>query len=71
MIMNQGMVLHACTYRRPDDYVDKKVVIVGGANTAGDLAVEIGNVAKQVRLTLVSVDGDKRWTVKSLRMRPC
>jgi len=47
----QGMVLHACTYRRPDDYVDKKVVIVGGANTAGDLAVEIGNVAKQVYLS--------------------
>jgi len=43
--------MHACQYRSPDDYIDKTVVIVGGANTAGDLAVEIGNVAKQVYLS--------------------
>ena len=42
------MVMHACQYRKPDDLVGRTVVVVGGANTAGDIAVEIGNVAKQV-----------------------
>ena len=40
--------MHACQYRKPDDLVGRTVVVVGGANTAGDIAVEIGNVAKQV-----------------------
>lgn len=43
--------MHACQYRSPEDFSDRNVVIVGGANTAGDLAVEIGNVAKQVYLS--------------------
>jgi len=47
----EGIVMHASQYRTPEEFADQNVVIVGGANTAGDLAVEIGNLAKQVYLS--------------------
>ncbi|GFN88298.1 dimethylaniline monooxygenase [n-oxide-forming] [Plakobranchus ocellatus] len=44
----QGQVLHTHDYRVPSGFEDKKVLIVGIGNSAGDVAVELSHVAKQV-----------------------
>ncbi|GFR66922.1 dimethylaniline monooxygenase [N-oxide-forming], partial [Elysia marginata] len=47
----QGKVLHTNDYKKPDGYEDKKVLIVGAGNSAGDCAVELSRVAKQVYMS--------------------
>lgn len=41
-----GQVLHAATYRNPDPFVGKRVVIVGAANSAVQIGVELAQVAR-------------------------
>ncbi|XP_077487813.1 flavin-containing monooxygenase 5-like isoform X2 [Amblyomma americanum] len=46
-----GRVMHAQDYRKPRGFEDRKVLVVGVGNSAGDLAVELGGVAEQVWLS--------------------
>ncbi|GFO33740.1 dimethylaniline monooxygenase [n-oxide-forming] [Plakobranchus ocellatus] len=47
----QGKVLHSNDYRVSTDFMDKRVVVVGIGNSAGDVAVDLSHVAKQVFLS--------------------
>jgi cation diffusion facilitator CzcD-associated flavoprotein CzcO len=42
-----GEVLHSSRYRRPDIFRDKRVLVVGGGNSACDIAVDIARVAQK------------------------
>jgi cation diffusion facilitator CzcD-associated flavoprotein CzcO len=42
-----GEVLHSSHYRRPDIFRDKRVLVVGGGNSACDIAVDIASVAQK------------------------
>lgn len=44
-----GRVMHSQDYRRPRGFEDRRVLVVGLGNSAGDLAVELGGVSEQVR----------------------
>ncbi|KAL3189356.1 hypothetical protein MRX96_002673 [Rhipicephalus microplus] len=46
-----GRVMHSQDYRTPRGFEDRRVLIVGVGNSAGDLAVELGGVAEQVWLS--------------------
>ncbi|XP_076321596.1 flavin-containing monooxygenase 5-like [Tachypleus tridentatus] len=48
----KGKVLHTHSYKKPDGYDAKKVVIVGVGNSAGDVTVELSQIAKQVYLSV-------------------
>ena len=41
--------LHSQEYRVPDEYVGKRVVVVGSGFSGGDIAAELGRVCSQVR----------------------
>ncbi len=42
-----GEVLHSSRYKRPDVFRDKRVLVVGGGNSACDIAVDIARVAQK------------------------
>ena len=44
----KGKVMHTHSYKKPDGFYDKNVVIVGIGNSGGDAAVELSLVAKNV-----------------------
>lgn len=44
----KGRVMHSHEYRTPRGFEDRRVLIVGVGNSAGDLAVELSGVAEQV-----------------------
>ncbi len=43
-----GKILHMHSYRTNDDFKGQTVLVVGNGNSAGDVAVDISHVAKQV-----------------------
>ncbi|KAM4641180.1 dimethylaniline monooxygenase [N-oxide-forming] 2-like isoform 2-T2 [Discoglossus pictus] len=47
----KGRYIHSRYYKTPEDYKGKTVLIVGTGNSAGDIAVEISQTAKQVFLS--------------------
>jgi len=47
----KGQIIHSHDYRDPRGYEEKRVVVVGIGNSGGDVAVELGKVAKQVYLS--------------------
>ncbi|XP_023220657.1 dimethylaniline monooxygenase [N-oxide-forming] 5-like, partial [Centruroides sculpturatus] len=47
----RGDIIHTHTYKKPDMFEDKKVVVVGVGNSGGDAAVEVSHVASQVYLS--------------------
>lgn len=47
----KGQYFHSRDYKSPEDFKDKKVIVVGIGNTGVDLAVELAAVAKQVFLS--------------------
>jgi putative flavoprotein involved in K+ transport len=57
-----GELLHAAAYRRPEAYTAKRVVVVGGGNSAIQIAVELAEVA---RVSLAT-----RSPLKMRRQRP-
>ncbi|CAG2116707.1 unnamed protein product, partial [Medioppia subpectinata] len=46
-----GQIVHTHSYKRPDPYVDKRVVVVGVGNSGGDAAVELSSVSDKVYLS--------------------
>ena len=44
----QGKIVHTHDYKSHEGYEDKRVVVVGIGNSGGDVAVELGKVARQV-----------------------
>lgn len=44
----KGQYLHSRDYKTPDEWRNKKVVVVGIGNSGGDIAVELSRVTKQV-----------------------
>ncbi|XP_064467642.1 flavin-containing monooxygenase 5-like isoform X2 [Ornithodoros turicata] len=47
----KGTIVHTHSVKEADDFKNQRVVVVGLGNSAGDAAVEIGNVASQVYLS--------------------
>lgn len=47
----KGRYLHSRDYKNPDEFTDKRVIVIGIGNSGGDLAVEISHTAKQVFLS--------------------
>ncbi|XP_019386305.1 PREDICTED: dimethylaniline monooxygenase [N-oxide-forming] 5-like isoform X3 [Crocodylus porosus] len=47
----RGRYLHSREYKNPQEFSDKKVIVIGIGNSGGDLAVEISYTAKQVFLS--------------------
>lgn len=47
----QGRIIHTHSYKKPNGYDDKKVLVVGVGNSGGDVAVELSNIASQVYLS--------------------
>lgn len=46
----EGCYFHSREYKSPEDYVGKRIIVVGIGNSGVDIAVELGRVAKQVCL---------------------
>ena len=53
----QGKMVHTHDYKSHVGYENKRVVVIGIGNSGGDVAVELGRIAKQVSLkdALISV----------------
>lgn len=47
----KGKVMHTHSYKKPDGFQDKNVVVIGIGNSGGDAAVELSTVAKNVYLS--------------------
>jgi cation diffusion facilitator CzcD-associated flavoprotein CzcO len=50
--------LHSHSYRTPDSFEDQVVVVVGCHASGVDIALELGTVARQVHISVKSVDDD-------------
>ena len=44
----RGTVMHTHSYKKPDGFSDRNVVVVGIGNSGGDAVVELSHVAKNV-----------------------
>lgn len=44
----RGRYLHSWEYKKPDEFVGKRVVVIGIGNSGADVAGEISRVAEQV-----------------------
>jgi cation diffusion facilitator CzcD-associated flavoprotein CzcO len=47
-----GKILHSSRYRRPDIFRDKRVLVVGGGNSACDIAVDVARVAQKTCISM-------------------
>lgn len=47
----KGQIIHTHSYKRPADFVGKRVVVVGIGNSGGDVAVELSMVNPMVHLS--------------------
>ncbi|VDM92236.1 unnamed protein product [Onchocerca ochengi] len=47
----RGEIIHSHDYREPFMYRDKTVVVIGSGNSAGDIAVDLSKIAKEVYLS--------------------
>ncbi|XP_067133537.1 flavin-containing monooxygenase 5-like [Centruroides vittatus] len=47
----EGRIIHTHSYKKPNGYDDKKVLVVGVGNSGGDAAVELSSVASKVYLS--------------------
>lgn len=44
----KGRIIHTHSYKKPNGYDDKRVLVVGVGNSGGDVAVELSNISSQV-----------------------
>ena len=63
----EGTVTHSHEYRTPDRFAGRRVLIVGGANSAAEIAVELSAVAER---TLMSVRGGAHVIPRRIGRRP-
>jgi putative flavoprotein involved in K+ transport len=49
-----GRVIHSREYRRPDDFVHRRVLVVGVGNSAGEIAAEIAAAGARVTVAIRS-----------------
>ena len=49
----KGVYFHSRDYKTPEQWRNKKVVVIGIGNSGGDIAVELSRVTKQVHHTRV------------------
>ncbi|XP_069593325.1 flavin-containing monooxygenase 5-like [Ranitomeya imitator] len=47
----KGQYLHSRDYKLPDNFKDKRIVVIGIGNSGGDIAVELSRTAQQVFLS--------------------
>ncbi len=47
-----GRMLHSREYKRPEPYADQRVLVVGGGNSACDIAVDVSRVAASTSLSM-------------------
>ena len=47
-----GRTLHSCEYKRPEPFEDQRVLVVGGGNSACDIAVDVSRVAASVCISM-------------------
>lgn len=47
-----GRVLHSREYKRPEPFENQRVLVVGGGNSACDIAVDVGRVAAATTISL-------------------
>jgi cation diffusion facilitator CzcD-associated flavoprotein CzcO len=47
-----GLLLHSSTYKRPDQFRGKRVLVVGAGNSAADIAVDVARLASQTALSV-------------------
>jgi cation diffusion facilitator CzcD-associated flavoprotein CzcO len=47
-----GGVLHSREYKRPEPFEDQRVLVVGGGNSACDIAVDVSRVASSVSISM-------------------
>ena len=47
-----GRTLHSREYKRPEPFEDERVLVVGGGNSACDIAVDMSRVARSVSLSM-------------------
>lgn len=47
----EGEVLHSCSYKGPEGFEGKRIVVVGCGSSGADLAAELGPVAAQVNVS--------------------
>jgi cation diffusion facilitator CzcD-associated flavoprotein CzcO len=47
-----GRVFHSVHYHRPDDLADRRVLVVGAGNSAGEIAVELARAGAKVALAV-------------------
>ncbi|XP_041446492.1 dimethylaniline monooxygenase [N-oxide-forming] 2-like isoform X2 [Xenopus laevis] len=82
----KGGIIHSRTYKTPDNYHGKTVLVVGIGNSAADIAVELSHTAKQVFLSTregswvisrISRNGfpvdmvlSRRWTLWVIHLLP-
>lgn len=46
-----GKYFHSRDYKTPEEWRNKKVVVIGIGNSGGDIAVELSRVTKQVGMS--------------------
>jgi thioredoxin reductase len=47
-----GQVLHSQDYKRPEPFINQRVLVVGGGNSACDIAVDVARLAASSRISL-------------------
>ena len=47
-----GRTLHSCEYKRPEPFENQRVLVVGGGNSACDIAVDVARVAASASISM-------------------
>ena len=50
-----GQLIHSVVYRRPDEFIGKRILVVGVGNSGGEIASELARAGKEHRNTHVTV----------------
>ena len=47
-----GQIVHSSTYKRPDPFRGRRVLVVGAGNSAADIAVDVARFASRASLSM-------------------
>ena len=69
-LLTIGQIIHTHSYKKPNPFQEKRVVVIGIGNSGGDAAVELSSLAQQVCLdpfmTLISIQCHESEIFRSL-----